>query len=184
MLLAIGSSLLDTTVRTVVVGLLDGAGPTSIAGADALWLPSPTPERVAATSRDTGLPVGVTLDDLGALGELVAAGAVAIECASLAAIAAARDLQLTMWCSSGQAARAVDAGVAPERIVREQGWGVATAVGVSVVGHGPGTWGEVVRATRAGARVVRTTDVAAVRRVVSVLDRLAAERSTAVEVAS
>ena len=179
MLLALGPLLLDTTVRTVVVGLVDEAGPASCAGADAVWLGSPTPRQVASTGRATGLPVGVTVEDVDGLDDLVAAGAVAVECGVPEAVSAARDLQLTMWCRSGQAERATAAGVAPEHIVRTAADVAAGVVGLTVDGDGPHTWGEVVRATHAGARVVRTTDVRSVRRVVTVMDRLARARAAA-----
>lgn len=178
MLLALGPLLLDTTVRTVVVGVLDGTGPASIAGADAVWLRHPTVDQVVATSRATGLPVGVTVDDVAALDDLVAAGAVAIECDSPGAIDVALDRQVTMWCPGPQADRATEAGVPAERVVREPGAaGDATSVGVTVTGHGPRTWGEAVRAGHGGARVVRTADVRSLRRVVTVMDRLTVART-------
>lgn len=180
MLLALGPLLLDTTVRAVVVGVLDGTGPASIAGADAVWLRRPTADQVVATSRDTGLPVGVTVDDVAALEDLVAAGAVAVECDSPGAIDAALDRQVTMWCPPAQADRAIGGGVPAERLVRESGdAGAATVVGVTIAGHGPRTWGEVAGAVHAGARVVRTTDVRSVRRVVTVMDQLTLARAAA-----
>lgn len=178
MLLALGPLLLDTAARTVVVGVLDGAGPGAAVGADAVWLRRPTADQVASVSRDTGLPVGVTVDDVTALDELVAAGAVAIECVSLATVDVALGRQLTMWCSPVQADRAIGAGVPVERIVCEPAEaGAPTVVGATIAGDGPCAWGEVLRVADAGARVVRTTDVRSVRRVVTVIDRLASARS-------
>ena len=183
MLLALGPLLLDTTVRTVVVGVLDGIAPASMAraaaGADVVWLrSSPTPDQVGSAGRETGLPVGVT-DVTGALDDLVAAGAVAIECGSSGAVDVAAHCGLTMWCLPSQVERALAAGVPRERIISEPVGDGATVAGATIGGAGPGTWGEVVRAVQGGARVVRTTDVRAVRRVVTVTDRLLAARRPA-----
>ena len=179
MLLALGPLLLDTTDRTVVVGVLDGIAPGSMAsaaaGADVVWLRAPSPEHVETVGRETGLPVGVT-DDVGALDDLVAAGAVAVECSSSGAIGLALRGEVALWCAPSQARQALGAGVPPERIVSEPGDRGRSVVGATVAGQGPGTWGEVVRALHGGAGVVRTTDVRAVRRVVSVADRLRAAR--------
>lgn len=182
MLLALGPLLLDTTDRTVVVGVLDGVAPgpmaTASAGADVVWLHSPSPEHVQMASRETGLPVGVS-DDVDALDELVAAGAVAVECSSSGAIGLALRGEVALWCAPGQARQALGAGVPPERIISEPGDGGRSVAGATVAGEGPGTWGEVVRAVHAGAGIVRTTDVRAVRRVVTVADRLRAARPSA-----
>jgi hypothetical protein len=178
-LLALGPLLLDTTDRTVVVGMLDGIAPGAMAkaaaGADVVWLRSPSPEHVGTAGRETGLPVGVT-DDVGALGDLVAAGAVAVECDAADAVDHALRNGVTLWCGPVQAGQALAAGVARDRIISEPGDGGRAVIGATVVGAGPGTWGHVVRMLGAGAGVVRTTDVRAVRRVVTVADRLRAAR--------
>lgn len=184
MLLALGPLQLDTRGRTVVVGLPEGADQTSVAiaaaGADALWLRSPTAAQVAAATQHTGLAVGVTVADPGSLDDLVRAGAVAVECASTVAVDAALARHLALWCPPSQAVHAVAAGVPPERVVCEPGaTGATTVPGVTVAGTGPPVWGEVVRAAMAGARVVRTSDVRSVRRVVTVVDRLVTVRDAA-----
>lgn len=182
MLLALGPLLLDTTDRTVVVGVLDGIAPgsmaTAAAGADVVWLRSPSPEHVGTASRETGLPVGVT-DDVDALDDLVAAGAVVVECNSSGAIGLALRGDVALWCAPPQAQQALGAGVPRDRIISEPGEVGRSVIGATVHGDGPGAWGEVVRAVRAGAGVVRTTDVRSVRRVVTVADRLRAARPTA-----
>ena len=182
MLLALGSLLLDTTDRTVVVGVLDGIAPGSMAqaaaGADVVWLRSPSPEHVGTARRETGLPVGVT-DEVAALDDLVAAGAVAVECLSAEALDLARLADVALWCTPSRAGQALSSGVPPERIISEPGHGATTVAGATVAGEGPGAWGEVVRAVRAGAGVIRTTDVRSVRRVVTVADRLRAARPSA-----
>ena len=175
--LALGPLQLDTAVRTVVVGLADAADSHALAGADAAWLTSPTPSRVA-TLAGTGLPVGVTVAEVASLRELVDAGAVAVACPSAADVA--RQPSLTLWSSPAQATEAVAAGLPPERLVCEPGdRHIAAVAGTTVEGGGPAAWGQVVRDVLAGARVVRTDDVAAVRRVVTVLDRLVAARHAA-----
>jgi hypothetical protein len=179
-LLALGPLQLDTTVRTVVVGVVDGADLTGVAqpvnGADALWLRAPcTPEQAAVVCRDGGLPVGVTVDDLEMLDELVAAGAVAIESTSPDAVAAAAARRLSLWCTPAQAHQARRAGVDGAHIVQEPGAPDAGGVpGTTVEGYGPATWGAVARAVHDGCRAVRTVDVRSVRRVVTVADRLLA----------
>lgn len=182
MLLALGPLLLDTTDRTVVVGVLDGIAPgsmaTAAAGADVVWLCSPSPDHVETASSETGLPVGVT-DDVDALDDLVAAGAVVVECSSSGAIGLALRGEVALWCAPDQTRQALGAGVPPERIISEPGDGGRSVAGATVAGEGPGTWGEVVRAVHAGAGVIRTTDVRAVRRVVTVADRLRAARPSA-----
>ena len=178
MLLALHPLLLEAAARTIVVGVLDGSARASIAGADAVWLDSPTAEQVASAVRDTRLPVGVTVDDVSALDGLLAAGATAVECGSPGIVEVARDRGLSLWCPATQADRAIAIGLPAERIVSELGSsGGATVVGTTVAGDGPGTWGAVVRAVHGGARVVRTTDVRSVRRVVTVMDRLAVARA-------
>lgn len=179
MLLALGPLQLDTTVRTVVVGVLDGVAPGAMAGAaagaDAVWfLSSPSPQQVRAATGETGLPVGVTGD--AELQDLVSAGAVAIECGPADAVDVAAQLGLTIWCGASRVDQALAAGVPRARIVSEPGADGSTVAGATVTGAGPGTWGEVIRAVHGGARVVRTTDVRSVRRVVTVADRLLAAR--------
>lgn len=184
MLLALGPLQLDTASRTIVVGLADRLHDPTLAGADAAWLAAPTADRVA-TLAGAGLPVGVTVADLAMLGELVHAGAVAVACPDDDVVDAAVDLALTLWCSPAQAARATAVGVPPDRVVCEPGNpGTAPVAGTTVAGEGPAAWGQVVRHVLAGARVVRTQDVASVRRVVTVLDRLVAARGAARQEAS
>jgi hypothetical protein len=183
-LLALGPLQLDTASRTVVVGLADRLHDPTPAGADAAWLAAPTAERVA-TLAGAGLPVGVTVVDVAMLPELVHAGAVAVAGPDGAVVDAAVDLALTLWCTPAQAARAATAGVPPDRVVCEPGDpGAAPVAGTTVEGDGPAAWGQVIRHVLAGARVVRTTDVASVRRVVTVLDRLVAARGAGRQEAS
>lgn len=186
MLLALGPLVVDTTVRTVVVGVLDGSSAAqtpSLPGADAAWLTSPTAEAVASMLDATGLPVGVTVHDPSTLDGLVSAGAVAVECGSVAALDEAAHREVALWCSPDQVDRALAAGAPPERIVCDPGDARITTAGATagatVAGRGPAAWGEVARAVHGGARVVRTGDVRSVRRVVTVLDRLAAARAAA-----
>lgn len=184
MLLALGPLQLDTASRTVVVGLADRLHDPTLAGADAAWLAAPTADRVAALA-GAGLPVGVTVADVAMLPELVHAGAVAVAGPEDDVVDAAADLALTLWCSSAQAAHAATVGVPPDRVVCEPGDpGTAPVAGTTVEGEGPAAWGQVVRHVLAGARVVRTQDVASVRRVVTVLDRLAAARGAGPQEAS
>ena len=163
-------TVVDAPRRTLVIGLVEV--PTSEAlqqaatGADALWLRSATPDQVAAAVRATGLPVGVTSDDVTALEELVDAGAVAVESAAEDALALAAARGLTVWCSQTQAQGALPRGVSETLIV------VEGRTGVTVAGVGPAAWGAVVRAVHGGAAVLRTADVRSVRRVVAVTDRL------------
>lgn len=182
MLLALGPLVVDTTVRTVVVGVLDGSSAAqtpSLPGADAAWLTSPTAEAVASMLDATGLPVGVTVHDPSTLDGLVSAGAVAVECGSVAALDEAAHGEVALWCSPDQVDRALAAGAPPERIVCDPGDARIPTAGATVAGRGPAAWGEVARAVHGGARVVRTGDVRSVRRVVTVLDRLAAARAAA-----
>jgi hypothetical protein len=129
----------------------------------------------------SGLPVGVTADDPALLRELVAAGAVAVEPTGAVDVAdLATTERLALWCGPAEARRAIDAGVRPDRIVVESddGGALGTA-GATVAGSGAATWGAIVRSVLGGARVVRTADVRAARRVVTVVDRLLAARSAA-----
>lgn len=181
MLLALGTPQLDPTARAVVVALVTGAGADCVtvaaAGADALWLgPTATPSEVAQVTRRVGVPVGVTVADLEGLEPLVASGAVAVESASPQIVDQVAVSSLVLWCDRAIADDAVAAGVPGPRIVCEGGGpGVH---GVTVIGQGPAAWGAVVQAVQAGARVVRTTDPKAVRRVVTVTDRLLAAQRT------
>lgn len=179
MLLAIGPLQLDTTVRTVVVGMVGAVDARSVddalACADAVWLLEPRSADEVTAACQRGRPVGVTVEDLGLLEELVAAGAVAVESASPGAVDAVAHHGVALWSDPELARRAIDAGVPPERLVTERGGpGVH---GATVAGVGPAVWGEVVRALLDGARVVRTTDVRAVRRVAAVTDRLVTART-------
>ena len=164
----------DATPRTVIVGLVEAAALEAVeqaaTGADALWLRSATPEQVAAAIRATGLPVGVTSDDVTALEELVDAGAVALESATEGALALAAARGLTAWCRPAQGDGALARGVSVAKVV------VEGRTGVTVAGDGPAAWGAVVRAVHGGATVLRTTDVRSVRRVVAVTDRLVSAR--------
>lgn len=185
MLLALGPLQLDTAVRTVVVGVVTGSAPAAVehaaTGADAVWLCDAAPAgQVAQLCRETGLPIGVTVDDLDLdlLDELVAAGAAAIESGSPGAVEAAAVRRLAMWCDPVQADRARQAGIPAERLVCEAAPGGTGVPGATVAGAGPATWGAVVRAVHDGARVVRTADVRSVRRVVTVTDRLRSARLT------
>ena len=188
MLLALGPLQLDTTARTVVVGLVASADPACVeqasVGADALWFQRASTAQVADAGRRSGLPVGVTVEHLDLLAELAGAGAVAVELASadLDVAHAARLDDLGLWCTPAQARRALEVGVSPDRVVTEGGG--AGVPGATVPGDGPATWGAVLRTVEGGARVVRTTDVAAVRRVVTVVDRLAAARREREQVGS
>lgn len=181
--LALGSLQLHPTVRTVVVGLLEASAarvePLEMA-ADALWLRGPvTPAHVAEVCERTGLPVGVTVDHADLASELVAAGAVALEAASAAVdvVDEAGPSAVALWCTPADARRAGEAGVAPDRIIVEGGGpGIA---GITVDGAGPAAWGAVLGSVFDGVRVVRTADARAVRRVVTVADRLLAARADA-----
>lgn len=182
MLLALGPLQLDTAVRTVVVGLVDGSDTSSVehatVGADAMWLRrSATPNRVAAVRR-TGLPVGVTADDVTELRDLVEAGAVAVECGAHGAVELAAAADLVLWCTAQQAEDARACGVAGSKLV------VEGSTGATVEGQGPAAWGAVTRAVLAGAGVVRTGDLGAVRRVATVADRLLAARQRSAQGAS
>jgi hypothetical protein len=173
-LLALGPLQLDATDRTVVVGVATRSGTVEHAagGADAVWLcAGATAGRVDQLRRGTGLPIGVTVEDLDGLDELVAAGAVALESGSPGAVASAIRRGLALWCDPAQAAQARQAGVPEELVICEgaPGPGVPAA---TLAGTGPGTWGAAARAVHDGARVVRTADVRSVRRVVTVADRL------------
>ena len=177
MLLALGPLQLDTTVRTVVVGVDTGTGPVEHAasGADAVWLcDGATAGRLEQLRQATGLPIGVSVEDLDRLDELVAAGAVALESGSVGAVEAAAHQGLTLWCDPAQAEQARRAGVPRERLVCEPAAGGSAVPGATVAGTGPATWGAVARVVHDGARVVRTTDARSVRRVVTVADRLRA----------
>lgn len=184
MLLALGPLQLDTTARTVVIGVADprdgGCVDAASVGADAVWLrPGATAAQVREIAGRCDRPVGITVDDLDGWADLVAAGAVAVEVRSpdvdVAEVASARDL--TLWCGPGVARRALDAGVALEHLVVEGGaWDRPGVVGVTVQGAGPSAWGTVVRAVLDGAGAVRTTDPRALRRVAAVVDRLVAAR--------
>ncbi len=175
MLLALGPTLLDTQVRAVVIGVVDDASQAAIerasAGADGLWLRSATPDGVERARRSSGLPVGATVDDLAALEELVAAGAAGVECPAQDAAELASSSGLVLWCTPRQADGARAAGVTDSKLV------VEGRTGATIEGEGPPAWGAVVRAVGTGAGVVRTTDVPAVRRVVTVTDRLRAARA-------
>lgn len=169
-------TVMDPRLRTVVIGLVDEPGHAALeraAKADALWLRSATSDEVAAVTRTSQLPVGATAGDLGLLEELVAAGAVAVECAAEGAVELAASRGLMLWCDPGQVDQAVAAGVPAARLV------VEARNGATVAGEGPAAWGAVVRAVQGGATAVRTTDVRSVRRVVAVTDRLRAARTTA-----
>lgn len=179
---ALGPLPLDSMVRTVVVGVLGDGPPGEVTRwatrGDAVWLGSnPTPAQVAAVRSGTGLPVGATIEEPAQLGALVDAGIAAVECTAPAAVAAVLAADLFLWCGPEQAAQALAAGVPSERIVCEGDRVGAAQAGVTVAGDGPAAWGQVVRAVHAGAKVVRSSDVGSVRRVVAVLDRIAASRA-------
>lgn len=174
MLLALGPLQLDATDRTVVVGVVTRSGTVehAVAGADAVWLcDDATAGRVEQLRRGTGLPVGVTVEDLDRLDELVAAGVVALETGSPDAVEAAVRHRLTLWGDPSQAARARGADV-PEELIVCQGAPGPGVPAATLAGTGPGTWGAAARAVHDGVRVVRTTDARSVRRVVTVADRL------------
>ena len=186
MLLALGPLQLDTTTRTVVIGVADSPDDACIdratSGADAVWLRgAATMAQVRAAAQRCARPIGVTVDDLGRSAELEAAGAVAVEVrarhadADLAGLGSHAGLGL--WCVPGLVRRALDAGVAPERLIVEGGpWDGPGVAGATVVGDGPSTWGSVVHVLLEGAGAIRTTDARAVRRVVTVTDRLLSAR--------
>lgn len=184
MLLALGPLQLDTTMRTVVIGVADSPDDACVdmatAGADAVWLRGEaTVAQVRAATERCARPIGVTVGDLDRSAELEAAGAVAVEMrfsdADVAGLASHPGLSL--WCVPDVARLALDAGVAPERLIVEGGpWDGPGVVGATVVGDGPATWGLVVHALLEGAGAIRTTDARAVRRVVTVADRLLSAR--------
>lgn len=186
--LALGPLQLDPTVRTVVVGLVTVPASPCVEplgrGADVLWLPGAArPGHVADAVGRSGLPVGVTVDDPALLGDLVGAGAVAFEPSGAVDVTDLLGTEgLAVWCTPAQARRAVEAGISQDRIVVEPGGSDDPGCpGVTVVGAGPATWGAVLRDLLAGARVVRITDVASARRVVTVADRLLSARAAARE---
>lgn len=184
MLLAPGPLQRDATAPTVVVGLADGPGRLDVArvapGADVVWLGRPaTAAQVQEVAARSGRPVGITLDGPAPLAELRAAGAVAVELGAgdvdLPEVVAVDGLGL--WCGPATARRALDAGLAPDRLIVEGGpWTGPGETGATVPGAGPSAWGAALRAVLGGAGVVRTTDVRALRRVVAVTDRLVAAR--------
>jgi hypothetical protein len=185
-LLALGPLQLDTTMRTVVIGVADSPDDACVdlatAGADAVWLRgAATVAQVRAAAERCARPIGVTVDDLDRAAELEAAGAAAVEVRSPDADADVAGLGsrpgLSLWCVPDVARRALDAGVAPERLIIEGGsWDGPGVVGATVVRDGPATWGSVVHALLEGAGAVRTTDARSVRRVVTVADRLLSAR--------
>lgn len=144
-----------------------------------MWLAHPTPEAVADARDRTGLPVGVTVADLEALADLVAAGAVAVEAADLPAGITWPE-GLVNWCAPAQAHRALDDGVPAERIIVERIDAAGPGfTGATVPGEGPTAWGAILARVEAGVRVVRTQDPRSVRRVVTVADRLLEARAAA-----
>ena len=183
MLLALGQLQLDTAARTAVIGLVDsldrGCIEAVASGADAVWLRcGATPAQVSEAAERGRRPVGLTVDALVRSAELAAAGAVAVEArdVDVAEVAAVRELSL--WCTPEVARLALEAGVAPDRLIVEGGaWTGPGVVGRTVGGDGPSAWGAVVRAVRDGVGAVRTTDTRAVRRVVTVTDRLVAAQA-------
>lgn len=184
MLLALGPLQLDTAAGTVVVGLADSLAPGCVeraaVGADLVWLQrAGTGAEVAEAAERAELPVGATVEEAAALDDLLAAGLAAVELRSGAADAvdAVPGSGSALWCTPGSARRALDAGIAPDRIIVEGHDGSGPGLrGTTIAGDGPAAWGSVVRAVLDGTAVVRTTDVQAVRRVVTVVDRLVAAR--------
>ena len=182
MLLALGQLQLDTAARTAVIGLVDsldrGCIEAVASGADAVWLRcGATVAQVSEAAERSGRPVGITVDDLVRSAELVAAGAVAVEVRAVdvdvAEMAAAREL--SFWCTPDVAHRALEVGVTPDRLIVEgEAWTGPGVVGRTCGGEGPSAWGAVVRAVHDGVGAVRATDTRAVRRVVTVADRLMA----------
>ena len=191
--LALGSTQLDLTRRAAVVGLVEpGADAADTvrratalrdAGADVVWLrrPPTTPvdEVVGPVALALGSPVGADAVDRAEVDALAAAGAVLVGLASGRpdALARAEEHGLTVYLDGTPG---TSVGLAPSRLVVEGHLGDATAIhGCTVHGAGPATWARVVVALQAGALVVRTVDVKAVRRVATVTARLLDARALA-----
>ncbi|MCO8129016.1 hypothetical protein NHL50_17560 [Acidimicrobiia bacterium EGI L10123] len=185
MLLALGQLQLDTAARTAVIGLVESLDPGCIeavaCGADAVWLRcGATIAQVSEAAERGGRPVGLTVDGLVRSAELAAAGAVAVEVRAanvdVAEMVAAPEL--SFWCTPDVARRALEAGVTPDRLIVEgEAWTGPGVVGRTVGGEGPSAWGAVVRAVHDGVGAVRASDTRAVRRVVTVADRLVAAQA-------
>lgn len=184
--LALGSTQLDLTRRAAVVGLVEpGADAAESvrraisvrdAGADVVWLRrapgTPVDEVVGRVALALDCPVGVDAVDRAEVDALAGAGAVLVGLASGRpdAIAAAAEHGLTVYLDGTPG---TSVGLAPSRLVVEGHLGDDTAIhGCTVRGTGPATWGRVVVALQAGALVIRTVDVGAVRRVAAVTARL------------
>ena len=180
MLLALGPVQLDAADSVVIFGIAEAGGlegrPRASTSCDLVWLRGTvTPEQVSVARQLYDVPVGVDVDDVDLLPELAECGAVAAELRSPnpTSFTVALERGLTLWCTAADAKRAAAAGYEPSRIVVEAGAGPGVP-GVTQYVDGPGGWGSVFAAVVSGARVVRTTDVRSVRRVVAVTDRLLA----------
>lgn len=189
--LALGTTQLDLTPRAAVVGLvepgLDAAhavrrtSELCAAGADAVWLrrssQAPVTDLVAEIVTTIGCPLGVDAFDRGDVQAVAGAGAALVGLASGRpdAIAAAEEHGLAVYLDGTPG---TSLGLAPSRLVVEGHLGEDTAIhGCTVRGEGPATWARAVVALRAGALVLRTVDVRAVRRVATVTARLLAARA-------
>lgn len=184
--LALGSRQLDLARRAAVVGLVEPdlvtvdaiqrTAELCEAGADVVWLRrtsgAPVVDLVGAVVDAVGCAVGVDAVDRPDVEAVAGAGAVLVGLAAHRpdALAAAEGHGLSVYLD---ATPGTGLGLARSRLVVEGHLDDTTAIhGCTVRGTGPAAWARVVLALQAGARVVRTFDVHAVRRVAAVTARL------------